>query len=115
MDDVYPFIMSEFQGELMTREQNFYRMTSGTYGHMTKLFLESDIQHKGNKHPPPTKEKKKKKENASSHQNLAAFSAATYTQEIKLFKYFTKKGKKTEEMTDILFHFFKEIQNGIHV
>ena len=80
MDDVYPFIRPEFQGELMTREQNFYRMTSGTYGHMTKLFLESDIQHKGNKQPPPPhKKKKKKKENASSHQNLAVFTAATYT------------------------------------
>ena len=41
--------MPERPGELMTREKlNFERMTSDVT-HPTKLFLESEFQHKGNK------------------------------------------------------------------
>ena len=46
-------------------------------GHVTKLFLESECQHKGNK-----------RKNANSQQNLTVFSAAT-----KLFKYYIEKDK----------------------
>ena len=52
---------------------------SPTYGYVTKLLLESEFQHKGNK----------KTKNANSQQNLA-FS----WQGQILFKYYTKKDKK---------------------
>ena len=57
-------------GELMTREKlnsSELLQISPTYGHMAKLFLESEFQCKGNKQT--------KKPN--SQQNLAVFSAAT--------------------------------------
>ena len=57
---------------------------SPTYGYVTKLLLESEFQHKGNK---------KKRKNANSQQNLA-FSWQGQIQKIKLFKYYTKKDKK---------------------
>ena len=44
--NIYPFSM------LMTTEKFVYRelnQKSSTYGHVTKLFLESESQHKGNK------------------------------------------------------------------
>ena len=41
---------------------------SPTYGHATKLFLESKFQHKGNK---------EMKKNRNSKRNFAVFSAAT--------------------------------------
>ena len=52
-------------GELLTRH---------TFGHVTKLFLESEFQHKGNKQ---MERKKEKKNNVNSKQTLAVFSAAT--------------------------------------
>ena len=39
-----------------------------TYGYVTKLFLESEFQHKGNKQT---------EKNANSQQNLAGFLAGT--------------------------------------
>ena len=56
---------------------------SPTYGYVTKLLLESEFQHKGNK----------KTKNANSQQNLA-FSWQGQIQKIKFFKYYTKKDKK---------------------
>ena len=56
---------------------------SPTYGHVTKLFLELEFQHTGNK---------KKKEKANSKQNLAVFWAGTDS-ENKVFKYYTEKDK----------------------
>ena len=58
----------------MTREnlflENDIRHNSPIYGHVTKLFLESEVQYKGNK-------QMKKKKNANLQQNFAVFSAAT--------------------------------------
>ena len=56
-------------GELITREKKHFREQNQkcpTYGHMTKLILESEFQHKRNKHM----------KNANSQQNLAVLSAA---------------------------------------
>ena len=50
--------------KLISREQH---QRSPTNGHVTKLFLESEFQHKGNKHT----------KNTNSQQNLVVFSAAT--------------------------------------
>ena len=52
---------------------------SPTYGYVTKLFLESEFQHKGNKQT----------KNANSQQNLA-FSGQGQIQKTKVFKYNTK-------------------------
>ena len=54
---------------------------SPTYGHVTKLFLESEFQHKGNK------QKKKK------HSKILQFSGLEQIQKIKVFKYYTEKDK----------------------
>ena len=67
--NIYPFSMPEPPGELMTTEKFINRelnQKSSTYGHVTKLFSESEFQHKGNK-----------RKNANSQQNHAVFSAAT--------------------------------------
>ena len=45
------------------------------YGYVTKLFLESEFQHKGTKQKK--KKKKRKKENANFQQNLAVFLVGT--------------------------------------
>ena len=53
---------------LMTREKIYFReghQISPTYGHVTKLFLESEFQHKGNKQT----------KNMNSQQNLAVLLA----------------------------------------
>ena len=58
-------------GELMTREKLISRelhQKSPTYGHVIKISLESEFQHKGYKQT---------KKNANSQQDLAVFSAAT--------------------------------------
>ena len=55
-----------------------------TYGHVTKLFLELEFQHKGNKQ---TKKK------LNSKQNLANFSAATDSECKNFLKYYTEKDK----------------------
>ena len=60
---------------------------SSTYGYVTKLFLESEFQHKGNKQT-------KKQTNANSQQNLAV-SWQEQIQKIKLFNYYTEKDKNT--------------------
>ena len=57
---------------------------SPIYGYVTKLFLESEFQHKG---------VKKKRKNLKSQQNLT-FSWQEQIQKIKLFKYYTKRTKK---------------------
>ena len=57
---------------------------SPTYGYVTKLFLELEFQHKGNK----------RMKNLNSQQNLAVFLAGTDS-ENKLFKYYTKRTKNT--------------------
>ena len=56
---------------------------SPTYGYVTKLFLESEFQHKGNKQT----------KNMNSHQNLAV-SWQEQIQKIKIFKYYTEMDKK---------------------
>ena len=61
---------------------------SPTYRYMTKLFLELEFQHKGNK---PIKK-------ANSQQNLAVFLAGTDSEK-KLFKYYTEKVKKYLDKT----------------
>ena len=50
---------------------------------MTKLFLESELQHEGNKHT---------EKNANSQQNLAV-SRQQQIRDIKLFKYYSEKDK----------------------
>ena len=50
--NIYPFSMPDPPGELMTTEKIIYRelnQKSSTYGHVTKLLLELEFQHKGNK------------------------------------------------------------------
>ena len=74
----------------MTRENLFSReghQKSPPYGQVTKLFLESEFQHKGNKQ---LKKKKKKREFLA---NSCSFSRQQQIQNIKLFKYYTKKDK----------------------
>ena len=56
---------------------------SPTYGHMTKLFLESEFQHKGNK------QRKKRKISAKSYGLLGR----NRFKKKKLFKYYAEKGK----------------------
>ena len=66
----YSFTMPGPPEELMTRENLISRelyQKSPTYGHVTKLFLESEFQHKANK----------QMENVNSKQDIAVFSAAT--------------------------------------
>ena len=56
-------------GQLMTREKLICRerhQQSPTYGHVTKLFLDSEFQHKGNK------QMKKRKFSAKSHGFLSS-------------------------------------------
>ena len=58
-------------GELTTREDLIsteLHQKSPTYGYVTKLFLESEFQQKGNK---------QMKKNVNSKQNRGVFSAAT--------------------------------------
>ena len=58
-------------GELKTREKlisSELHQKSPTYGHVAKLFLEAEFQHKGN-----NKQTKK----CNSQQNLVVFSTAT--------------------------------------
>ena len=72
-------------GELMTREKLIFRerhQKSPTYGHVTKLFLESEFQHKGNK----------QMKNANSKQNLAVFLVATDS-EHKTIQILQRKGQ----------------------
>ena len=54
---------------------------SPTYEHVSKLFLELEFQHEGNK-----QKKKKKRE-------FLRFSRQQQIQKIKLFKYYTEKDK----------------------
>ena len=52
LGNIYPFTMSVPPEELMTRGKNIFgesHKNSPTYGHVTKLFLELEFQHKGNK------------------------------------------------------------------
>ena len=69
---------------------------SPTYGYVTKLFLESEFQHKGNKQMKNKQKKtkkdkkqkkkkkkkiqKKKKKNSNSQRNLAVFLAGTVSE-----------------------------------
>ena len=67
---------------------------SPTYGYVTKLFLESEFQHKGNKQmknkqknknkqtkkKKKLQKKKKKKKNSNSQRNLAVFLAGTVSE-----------------------------------
>ena len=57
---------------------------SPTYGYVTKLFLESEFQHKGNK-------LMKKPQMLSK---ILRFSWQEQIQKIKIFKYYTEKDKK---------------------
>ena len=85
-DNVYPFTMPGPQGELMTRENLIsteWHQRSPTYGHVTKLFLESEFQHKGNKQT---------KKNANSQPNLAFSSAATDSDH-RIIQILHKKGQ----------------------
>ena len=66
----------------MTREKNNFQMSS-TYEYVTKLFLESEFQHKGNK------QMKKLELSAKS----CSFLGRTES-EIKIFKYYTEEDKK---------------------
>ena len=56
---------------------------SPTYGYVTKLFLESEFQHKGIN----------KQKNSDSQQNLAVFLTGTDS-DTKLFRYYTKRTKE---------------------
>ena len=56
---------------------------SPTYGHVTKLFLESEFQHKGNK----------KNDKTQISSKILQFSWQLQIQKIKLFKCYTKKYK----------------------
>ena len=55
---------------------------SPTYGYVTKLFLESEFQHKGNKRT------------AQILSKILRFSWQGRIQKIKIFKYYTEKDKK---------------------
>ena len=57
---------------------------SPTYGYVTKLFLESEFQHKGNKQTKKTQILSKS----------LRVSWQEQIQEIKIFKYYTEKDKK---------------------
>ena len=57
---------------------------SPTYGYVTKLFLESEFQHKGNKQTKKTQ----------IRSNILRFSWQEQIQKIKIFKYYTEKDKK---------------------
>ena len=88
-------------GELITREKKFFRerhQMSPTYGYMTKLFLESEFQHKENKQT-------KKKLIFSKILRFfffffffvcffVCFFLLEQIQKIKLFRYYTEKAKK---------------------
>ena len=56
-DNIYPFTMPGPGAELMTREKKIFLENdiSPTYGYVTKLFLESEFQHKGNKQTKKSK------------------------------------------------------------
>ena len=52
LGNFYPFTMLGPPGELMTREKIIFRekrQMSPSYWHVTKHFVESEFQHKGNK------------------------------------------------------------------
>ena len=71
----------------MTREKLIFRewhQMSLTYGHVTKLFIESEFQHKGN-------EQTLKKQILSK---ILQFSLQKQIQKMKLFKSYTEKDKK---------------------
>ena len=73
-------------GERMTREKFIFRerkKKSPTFGHMTKLFWESEFNHKRNKQ---TKKRK-------SQKTFAVFSAATDSK-IKMIEILLRKGQK---------------------
>ena len=55
-----------------------------TYGYVTKLFLESEFQHKGNKQTKTTRILNK----------ILRVSSQEQIQKIKIFKYYTEKDKK---------------------
>ena len=57
---------------------------SPTYGYVTKLFLESEFQHKGNKQTKKT----------CIFSKTLGFSWQEQIQEIKTFKYYTEKDVK---------------------
>ena len=59
---------------------------SPTYGHVTKLFLESEFQYKGNKQPKTKKTKR-------ILSKILRFSWLEQIQKVKLFKCYTKKYK----------------------
>ena len=76
-------------GELMTRKRIIFRerhQMSPSYGYVTKLFLESEFQHKG------IKQTKKKKTRILS--KILRVSWQEQIQKIKIFKYYTEKDKK---------------------
>ena len=60
---------------------------SPTYGYVTKLFLEEEFQHKGDK------QIKKNKKNANSQQNIVIFLAATDSEK-KIIQILHRKGQK---------------------
>ena len=81
---------------------------SPTYGYVTKLFLESEFQHKGNKQmknkqkktKKDKKQKKKKKKKYKKKKKktrilseISQFSWQEQFQKIKLFKYYTERDK----------------------
>ena len=79
--------------ELMTREKIFFRerhQNSSTYGHVTKLFLELEFHHKGNKQT----------KTGLIVSKLLRFSRQEWIQKIKLFKCYTEKGKN-KNWTDL--------------
>ena len=57
---------------------------SPTYGYVTKLFLESEFQHKGNKQNEKTQILSK----------ILRLSWQEQIQKIKIFQYYTEKDKK---------------------
>ena len=72
--------------ELKTREKYFFNerhQNSPTYGHVTKLFLELEFQHKGNKQTKTRLIVSK----------LLRFSRQEWIQKIKLFKCYTEMAK----------------------
>ena len=74
------------QGELMTRENLIsteWHQRSPTNGHVKKLFLESEFQHKGNKQAT---------KNVNSQENIAFSSAATDSDH-RIIQIIHKKGQ----------------------
>ena len=69
---------------------------SPTYGYVTKLFLESEFQHKGNKQ---TKKKNKKKPQILS--KILRFSWQEQIQKIKIFKYTEKNNNYLDKIVII--------------